>query len=75
MKTIHIPGGILHVAESKAKCPHCGTPVGIDDVDDRLQKAKRFYIRHTCRECKGKMDVMYDMMCDLVAHKVTNIKR
>jgi predicted RNA-binding Zn-ribbon protein involved in translation (DUF1610 family) len=57
MKTIHVTGGILHMAESKASCPQCGTQVGIVEVDDRLQKSKRFYVRHTCRDCGGKMDV------------------
>lgn len=72
MKTIHAPGGILHVAESKAKCPHCGTAVKIGEVEARLQKVKRFFIRHTCRECKGKMDVYYTFTGDIVAAALTN---
>lgn len=75
MKTIHIPGGILHVAESKARCPYCGAPVKIGEVDYGLQKVKRYFIRHVCRECKGKMDVGYGMTGDIVAANLKNIKK
>ena len=75
MKTIHVPGGILHMAESKARCPHCGMPLKIGEVDDRLQKSKRFYVRHTCRECGGKMDVYYTVAGDIVAAQLTNVRQ
>lgn len=74
MKTIHVPGGILHMAESKAICTNCGTQVKISEVDDRLQKSKRFYVRHTCRECGGKMDVYYTFAGDILAAPLTNMR-
>ena len=45
---IHIPGGILHLAESKAICPHCEHKFPISVLEPLLEKSRTGFFRKKC---------------------------
>ncbi len=68
MKTIHVPGGIMHIAESKALCPACNAPQPIEVLEPKWAKAKGFSMRHKCK-CGAWMYITCDITGDFVAYK------
>jgi len=71
MKAIHIPNGILHIAESLVGCPQCTRHIGIDEVDEKLERSKKGYIRHKCKGCKRFIGITSDIKGDIVTYELT----
>ena len=67
MKAIIIPDGVLHLSESKAICPHCERHISIDEVDEKLQKSGKGFIRHKCK-CKRFIGITSDYKGDIVSY-------
>ncbi len=67
MTTIHIPNGILHIAESKALCPACKAPQPIEALEPKWLKAKGFSMRHKCT-CGKFMHITCNYKGDFVAY-------
>lgn len=67
MKSIMIPNGILHLAESKACCPFCGREIPFDKIEEKFMKQDNFYIRMKC-ECKKFVGITCNYMGDYVAY-------
>ena len=44
MKAIKTNDGIIHLAESKAKCPHCEHNIPFDDIEDVFMNQDDFMI-------------------------------
>lgn len=68
MTTLHFPGAILHLSESKAVCPACQVPQPIEILEPKWIKAKGFSMRHKCR-CGEWMHITGDTYGDFVAYK------
>ncbi len=65
--TLRIPNGTITVSESKAKCVKCETAITIGEVDERLQKSKRGYIRYTCKTCQEITGVTSDYKGNIIS--------
>ncbi len=70
MKSISVPGGILHMVESYAVCPACQAVVAIDEVDGKLCKSQNGFIRHKCQACKKFMGITSNYMGDIVSYQL-----
>jgi hypothetical protein len=68
MKTIHVPGGILHISESRALCPACKIHQPIEKLEPKWEKVKGFSMRHKCA-CGYWMHITTDIRGDFVAYK------
>ena len=68
MKTIHVPGGILHISESKANCPTCKANQPFESFETKWHKTKNSHIRHKCK-CGAWMYITCDITGDFVAYK------
>jgi hypothetical protein len=73
MKTIHIPNGILHLSESRARCPHCTIAIPFESIDEKYMKQDNLYIRHKCK-CKRYMGITQDIRGDYVAFSLSEGK-
>jgi len=73
MKTIRIPNGIMHLAESKAICPYCERQIPFEEIENKFMKQDKFYIRMKC-ECKRFIGITQDMRGDFIAYKLINKK-
>lgn len=45
MKTVIIAGALLHLAESKAKCPYCEKHIPFSEIEDKWINQPKPYIR------------------------------
>lgn len=70
MKSIKVPGGILHMVESKAVCHFCQTSIGIEDVDGKLCRSKNGFIRHKCQSCKNFIGITSNYRGDIVSYQL-----
>ena len=68
-KTIHIPGGTITLAESKAICPHCQTHIDFDKIEKRFWKQSKSFIRMKC-DCGKYVGITSDYKGDFVAYKL-----
>lgn len=71
MESVLIPKGILHLAESKAICPHCTRRIPIDEIEEKFFKQDKHYIRMKCK-CKRFIGITSTMMGDFVAYSLTD---
>ena len=69
MKAIRIKDGIIHIAESKATCPHCERQITIEELDAKWIKCKRFYFKFKCK-CKRWVGITQDIRGDFVAYEI-----
>ena len=67
METIRIPNGILTLATSEAKCPHCERNIPFDEIEDKFMKQDKHYIRLKCK-CKRFIGITTDIRGDFVAY-------
>ena len=70
MKSLAIPGGIMHMGESKAVCHFCQAAIGIDEVDGKLCKSKNGFIRHKCQSCKKFIGITLNYLGDIVSYQL-----
>ena len=68
MRPVSIPGGILHLNESKAVCPHCGRSISFEEIDKQVKFDARGYGTLACK-CKRRIGITQDMMGDYVAFR------
>jgi len=73
MKTIRVPNGIMHLAESKAICPYCERKIPFEEIENKFMKQDKFCIRMKCK-CKRFINITQDMRGDFVAYKLINKK-
>ena len=64
--TVRIPNGIISMAYVDFKCPKCEKSYSEEDYYDQLSKSKSGLIYKTCKCCKEKLGITYDMMGDVV---------
>jgi len=69
MKAIRIPNGIIHLAESKAKCPHCERLIPFDEIESKWMKQTTAHIKIKCK-CKRFVGITQDMRGDFVAYEL-----
>lgn len=65
-KTIRIPGGILTLNESKAKCPKCNKEIPFDKIESKWMKQDNDFIRMKCT-CKKYIGITTDFRGDYIA--------
>jgi hypothetical protein len=65
-KTIFIPNGILHLAESKAECPECERQIPFDEIETKWNKQDNHTMRMKCK-CKRFIGISTDMRGDFIA--------
>lgn len=70
MKAIKVPNGIIHIAESKANCPHCNRHIDVDECNERIQKSKNGFTRLKCKGCKRFMGLTCNIMGDFVSYEL-----
>lgn len=68
-KTIHIPGGTITLAESKAICPHCKAHIDFDKIEKRFWKQTKSFIRMKC-VCGVFVGITQNYQGDFVAYKL-----
>lgn len=64
----------IRMAKSQAMCSKCERDVTLQEADERLQKAKRFYIKHECAGCGHVFAVTSNMMGDMVSFELDELK-
>jgi len=69
MKAIPIKNGIVHLAESKAECPHCERNIPFDEIEDKWIKQDKHWMRMKCK-CKRFIGITSDIKGDFVAYKL-----
>ena len=69
MKTIIIPDGILHLAESKAMCPHCDRKIPFEEIEEKWIKQDKHFIRMKCK-CEKFIGATIDLRGDFRAFKL-----
>jgi len=69
MEAVHIKDGIMHLAESKAICPHCERKIPFDEIEPKWMKQDDFLIRMKCK-CKRFIGIAQDMKGDFVAYNL-----
>ena len=74
MKTLRIPNGIIHFAESKAFCPYCERQIPFDEIENKFMKQDKFYIRMKCK-CKRFIGITQDIRGDFVAYELSGGKQ
>ena len=74
MKSIRIPNGIIHFAESKAACPYCERQIPFEEIETKFMKQDKFYIRMKCK-CKRFIGITQDIQGDFVAYELSGGKR
>jgi hypothetical protein len=47
-KTIKIKDGLLHLIESKAKCPICGRVITFSEIEPKIMKSTDGHIKIKC---------------------------
>lgn len=67
--SVTIPGGILHMADSRAKCPHCGKMLNAERMDKLLTKSKLHYTRMRC-VCGVFVGITTDYKGDFVCYSL-----
>jgi hypothetical protein len=70
VKAIRIPNGIMHVAESKAVCPHCERHISFEEIDGKFSKRNVGWMRMKCK-CKRFVGVTQDIRGDFVAYELS----
>lgn len=68
MKSVSIPGGVVHISECNAVCHFCGAAIEIAKVEEKLYKSKNAVIRHKCRKCKKFIGITSNYMGDIVSY-------
>ena len=63
----------IRMAKSQAMCSMCERDVTLQEVDERLQKSKRFYVKHTCAGCGHVFAVTSNYMDDLVSFELDEL--
>ena len=71
MKTIVIPNGILHLAESKAVCPHCEREIPFDEIEEKWMQQNNHFMRMKCK-CKKFIGIAMEMTGDFIAFDLTH---
>jgi hypothetical protein len=71
MKAIKIPNGIIHLAESNAKCPYCGRQIPFNEIENKFMKQKKHYMRMKCK-CKRFIGITQDIRGDFVAYDLND---
>lgn len=66
-KSVVIPGGVLHMAESNAICPHCEHIFTVDILEPLFQKCKTYWFRKKC-VCGRFVGITTDLKGDFVAY-------
>ena len=66
MKTVIIPDGILHIAESKAICPHCDMKIPFEEIEEKWIKQDNHFMRMKCK-CKKFIGIAMEMNGDFIA--------
>lgn len=69
MKAIPIKNGIIHLAESKAKCPFCERTISFYEIEEKFMKQDKYYIRMKCK-CKKFIGITQDIRGDFVAYQL-----
>lgn len=69
MQAIPIKNGIVHLAESKATCPHCDRKISFDEIEDKWMKQEKHYMRMKCK-CKRFIGITCDIKGDFVAYEL-----
>ena len=67
MKSIQIPNGVLHTAESKAICPHCDRSIPFGEIEPKFNSP---HINLKCR-CKRYIGITQNIVGDYVAYSLT----
>jgi hypothetical protein len=67
--SIRVPGGILSMVESKAKCPHCERVIPIEEIEDKWLKQDKHFMRMKCK-CKRFIGIAANYMGDFVAYEL-----
>lgn len=65
-KTIRIPGGILTLNESKAKCPKCNKEIPFDKIESKWMKQDKHFMKMKCT-CNKFIGITTDMRGDFIA--------
>lgn len=68
-KVIRVPGGILTMIESKAKCPHCARKIPIDEIEEKWMKQDKAFMRMKCK-CKKFIGITGNLHGDFVAYSL-----
>ena len=71
MKAIRIPNGVIHLAESKARCPYCERIIPFDEIEPKWIKQDKTCIRMKCK-CKRFVGITQDIRGDFVAYELKN---
>jgi len=69
MRAIPIKNGIIHLAESKAICPHCEIHISFDEIEEIFQSQNEFFIKHRCK-CQKIIGITQDIRGDYVAYEL-----
>lgn len=67
MRAVQVPGGVLHLAESKAVCPHCKRNIPFDELEKKWTKQNKNHIRVLCK-CRKYIGIAIDYKSDFVAY-------
>ena len=73
MKTVVIPNGIIHLAESKAVCPKCERQIPFEEIEEKFMKQDSHTIRMKCK-CKRFIGITQDIRGDFVAFELSGGK-
>jgi hypothetical protein len=69
MKSIIIPNGIMHLAESKAICPKCKRQIPFEEIEEKFMKQDKHYIKMKCK-CKRYVGITQDIKGDFRAYEL-----
>jgi len=69
MKAIFLNNGVIHLAESKAVCPHCERDIPFEELEYKYQKQNELTLRMKCK-CKRFIGITMDYKGDYVAFEL-----
>jgi hypothetical protein len=72
-QSIRVPGGIIHLAQSKAACPHCKNKFTVEQLEPGLYKSKDGFFRKKC-SCGKFVGITTDITGDFVAYPLQDTK-
>jgi len=66
-KSIQWLNGIITLTKTDCECPECKTIYDEDFYYNQLCKSKKGFIYKTCKKCKSKIGLSFNMMGDTVS--------
>lgn len=71
MGTVFVPNGIISTFNTVVKCPQCEQEFDAIEYDEKLNDAKRSYIKIKCPHCKRFVGLTSGMLGDFIVFELS----